>query len=156
MILTYAYSVIDFCLPVWGSININKLNELQKIVNKMVQNYRGCEGLLEVEILKEFDLLSLFERYKYNMLVHIFKTLKYKSDVNIINETHIMRNHTRESISTGSLTLTKHNSETFKRSIEYSASIIWNALPADLKKIEEIGCQSFKDKIRQWLNSVRK
>ena len=153
----YIMPHLNYCSIIWGNTTVynkNKIDRLQKRACKIIlgTNYTDFESALEY-----LNLLKFEDRVTFNKSLAMFKIANHKSP-EYLCDMYKMRdinndngNITLRSVTNKNFCIPKCKLEMFKSSLTYSGPIIWNNLPKDLKK-----CQNLTTFKRQYLKIARK
>jgi hypothetical protein len=148
---------LNYCSIIWGNTTVQnkkKIDRLQKRACKIIlgTNYTDFESALEY-----LNLLKFEDRVTFNKSLAMFKIANHKSP-EYLCDMYKMRdinndngNITLRSVTNKNFCIPKCKLEMFKSSLTYSGPIIWNNLPKDLKK-----CQNLTTFKRQYLKIARK
>jgi hypothetical protein len=165
---TYVYSVIDYCLPIYG-VDVTLLNNLQGKIDRLLQMFfqklpkkRKKYYISQPDPIKENDLfawyetcniISCAERLEYYTLTYLFNILRV-SDVLTLKDSFVIKDRSRSTKFENTIEVRSHKSATFAKSLAYRATKLWNELPAFLRE-PKCGLNSFKYVVSQILINRR-
>ena len=118
---------------------------MQVRVARIVSENYDCSGQ---ELIKKLKWMTVKERLDYNALILVHKCLYNTAPPTLqmlFNRTND-RHHYALRNADVSLTMPKPRTEALKRSFEYHGASLWNALPRDLRMIENIN--AFKVRLK--------
>ena len=144
----------DYCSLVWD-LSDQLSDKLQKLQNRAARvilkaNYGTSSNLL-LDILKWDNLVIRRKKHKAIMM---FKSLNKQAPVYLQNlfvqfyersTDHDLRNFFRK------LTLPRPRTNYLKQSFSYSAALLWNSLPENVREIKSI--REFKEQIKHLFES---
>ena len=138
---SYIQPHLDFCNIVWGSsseCNKLKILRLQKRACKVILDYQVEDSK---EAMSSLKIMSIYDRLYLRKAKFMFKVYNNFTP-SYITENFTIRNNVNTSInlrssSTGCFIPPKPNTEGFKHSLRYSGCVVWNSLPADVKKCSD-------------------
>jgi len=156
----YIFSVVDYCLPVWGNLHISHLNKLQGKINGLLLKYyefqlvkKNKTDLSKLTIndaLKKTNILTVKEQYDYYVLDFVFRTVKFNSVVAELNNFFQFSTRSRRQL----LTVSRHYSKLIKKSIALQGAKLWNALPQEIRDIN-LTIPMFRFKLIELLTNSR-
>ena len=135
----------------WGTcskVHINRLSRLQVRIARIILNNYESRG---PEIIKKLKWMTVQERLEYNTLLLVHKCLHNAAPLtlqNLFNRTND-RHHYAVRNADISLALPKPRTEALKKSFEYHGASLWNALPRDLRIIENLNV--FKTRLKAYI-----
>jgi len=148
---SYILPSFDYCCTVWGNTtqeNIMKLFRLQKYAARLVfDDFESSSS----DLLEKLKWLPINYRIDLNKLLLVFKSLNglapdyLTSKFNFRNNIH----YAFRSVSDECMLIPKHQTETFKKSLAYSGSKLWNSLPISIKQSKSF--DQFKNECTLWL-----
>ena len=137
-------SRLDYCNSVFLNMKKSNLYKLQKVQNaaaRLVVQKRKRDSISAT--LKELHWLRIESRILFKLLLFVYKYTRGNSPTNlkIQYKSHNCR--------TGDFLMLKHTSfdtKHGKRTFDYAAPRLWNALPPDVRKAKTL--QSFKSMVK--------
>ena len=145
-------SQIDYCLSVWGNCPYIFLSTVQKLQNRTAR-FLTCKydyklyssNLLRIEI----KWMSVSERYQYFTSILMYKCMNNPSD-HLLNKfftfTKNVHTYKTRKAEHDHLTIPKHRTEQFKRSLAFSGPKIWKNIDSEVRKLD---LHNFKNHIKQ-------
>ena len=122
-------------------------------------NYKKeLHRLYSVIIFQKLGWIPILNQIKMSKLLIVFNVLKNKAPSNLldlfqsINDTHSVR--IRSSLT--DLKLPKVSSEIAKTEISYSGAMLFNSLPNNMKDVENISLQTFKNVLKTYFLNQKK
>lgn len=106
------------------------------------------------DLFAELKWMTFPERVKYQKAVMMFKIINNLTPSylnNLYSYTSDIHQRSLRSTSDNLLYVPKPNTEIFRNSFSYSGSMIWNAIPEDVKQSSSVAM--FKAKYLQWANA---
>lgn len=155
----YVHSIIDYCVDIWAVQPAQKLSGVQEIINgflvsyfvpkfakqKRQRKYRSLVNSVDINsILRDLNLLTFKERSDLSLLKQAFFKIKE-------GKAQLLGTHER---TFPRLLVPKHFSQTFKRSIAYRESTVWNLLPREWI-FEGMSLGQFIKHVKVWLIEQR-
>ena len=132
-------SKIDYCLSVWGNCCSKNINLIQRIQNRaariITSNTRNFD-IRSSDILRDLGWMSVKSRFKYFMLMLVFKAIHGNAPKYLINTlTFACSQHKYNTrFANGfNLSVPKTRTHYFKSSFQYLAPELWNILNEDVK-----------------------
>ena len=132
--ISFANSIISYCITVWGSTSntaLQPLIKLQKMIIKKIYNFQFSSSLA----FKLLNLLDIHQMYKYNSVVFVYKTIKGispESISNIIKNVQINTNNYSTRYK-ANLRKPQFTIKVATNSIAWKGTEIFNSLPESLK-----------------------
>ena len=138
---------LDYCNSLLINIskeNLNKLQKLQNAAARLVLGRRRRESA--VQALRDLHWLNIEKRIIFKILLLVFKVLKGMCSDNL--------KLTYKQFNGRSHDFLKLETPTFKtkfgeRTFEYNGSRLWNALPYELRTIEDV--KMYKKKVKTFI-----
>ena len=140
---SHVYSQISYCIVIWGGwLQLSKYNNLSNKLNKIICNmfWRfSTPYTCKFCILKKMKLLKLFDIYKLNLVMLIFKC--YKSPTNRISSYIEMQPRLLDHfiLNAHEFNLPYFRINSVKFNFHYQALLHWNNLPINIKNAKSIG-----------------
>ena len=134
---SYILSKIDYCLPIWGNSAKNGLDKIWRLEKRAVRIV--CNVPYDTpssDLFKQLKSMNIYERYFYQVSLNVYKILSLKDSplkclVNLQSPSRFYSLHSSSSQFT--LNVTFPHKEVFKQSFFFSAAILWNSLPLDIR-----------------------
>lgn len=143
------YSKLQYLISVWGTARLSIIKPIKILQNKVIKCIYKLEHLEPTRNLyKPRQLLDINTIYKFKVLNFIHSVIyNYKhSNLNFEVNSHKHEHITRQ---TDMLIPIKIKSDMGKRSILYNGIILYNELPARLKK--KLSVEKFKKELKKYL-----
>ena len=138
---------LDYCNSLLVNIDKENLNKLQKVQNSAARLVLG-RGRRESarSALRELHWLNVEARILFKVLLLVFKAIKGQCSDNLSFE---FKNFNGRPDDFLLLKTPNFKTKYGKRVFEFSGSRLWNALPVELRMLEDVG--TFKGKIKTLL-----
>jgi len=169
---SFVYSIIDYCLPIWGCLSNTQVNSLQSKINSVLgayffpqlcnkfQRYNRIShsvnnekykkpNLDYSELLQRCNLLSVSERIQYFNATFAYKSLRF-AHVPEISDLFVFGNSARSQ----NLRQVDYASAFLQKSPIYQAIKTWNKLSPELKA-QDVSLGRFKTLLGTWLIGER-
>jgi hypothetical protein len=171
LISSFVFSIVDYCLSIWGPESFSKAHfhtKLQNKINSLLGSYyfpQICNKYHKwnkiahtnsnknykipkinyPDLWEKCNLLSVAERLEYFNALFVFKSIiKIKPVPEITNHFTLL-----QSTRTQGLLVPKFG-KTGKKSVFYNAAITWNKIPIKVKDNEQ-SLKKFKTSLNKWL-----
>lgn len=161
------YSIIDYALPIWGSISPSYLDQLQKKINGLIthffhphtrklRHHRLCNSQLNEQtlnsLLEKCNSLTVRERFTYYTANFVFQTLKFsnKCTIESFKTLFVFSQRSRRQI----LSLQQKNNEAMESNLAFHGARLWNLLPPTIRNIN-LSHREFTRVVTQWCMKVR-
>ena len=150
----YIQPLFDYCITIWGNCskqNIERLLKLQKKIARMILD-KSYDHPSE-PLFKELKWLSIDKRIEYQKSLLMYKCQneiapQYLQDLFKFNSSDVYK---LRSVTNSNLAIPKPKTEIFKKSFQYSGTLIWNSLPHAVKSCNSL--TTFKTKCFNYLLS---
>ena len=146
---SYVQPCIDYCCTVWGTcskVHLDRLTRLQTRIGRLIlNNYDSSKGY----VFAQLGWLTVSQRVDYNILLLVFKCIHNMAPSNLqrlFENTSRKHNYLLRK-SDISLELPKPRTEAMKRSFQYRGALLWNMLPTNICKIDDL--QTFKNALKK-------
>ena len=146
-------SVLNYCLPVWGSTSKTQINRVQKVLNFAARIAIGGAKKHEhvTPVFEKLKWLKMKPRFMYSICLLIFKSInnilpEWVFSLPTIREIRENRVNTRHQ---DNLFIPRATTDTGARNIQILGPKLWNQLPNNI-----INCHSlnlFKSRLMQYL-----
>jgi len=173
----FVFSNLDYCLPVWGCRPKIELDNIQYNITKFIASYfysskvlNKCLTLknkksksiikmylnstLEYNLIEKCNFLTTNERLTYYSLIQLYKMLKTDNGT-LFSNVFSFKSSTSVTRNANNFTIIRHQSEAFKRSINYRLIKLWNDMPQDIQNTN-VSLTKFKFTISQYIVGKRK
>lgn len=146
---SYILSKMDYCYSVWGNNrkSINTMNKIQSRVGKIISR----NTIPRKDSNNVYKWLSFESKILYQVAVLVYKgeiceTPNYINQLLTVsrNSSYCLRSKTMRN-----LEIPKFNTELFKQTFSYMSVKAWNALPIEIRKINNL--QTFKKALKSHL-----
>jgi len=175
----FVFSHIDYCLPIWGCRPILEMDSIQYVISKFIMSYFYSTKVLskfltfkkntkskpiiktylnsatEFNILEKCNFLTVTERLNYYCFTQMFQFLRFNLNgekFNQIFDFNIKETRTR---SENTVDIPRILSESYRRSMKYRLSKLWNDLPNELRDLK-LSVNKFKEAISKHIIMKRK
>jgi ribonuclease P/MRP protein subunit RPP40 len=152
----YILPIIDYCCTVWGScskVNLDRILCLQKRAARIIMD--AAYDAPSKELFKQLAMMTIYQRIEYHKATLIYKSLNGLAP-SYLSEKFLptSQSHTKtlRSSTNGHLVIPKPNTEFFKKSFQYSGSVLWNSLPKYVTNVSSV--HSFQANLRKHLCNV--
>jgi len=158
--------IIDYALPIWGSIKPSKLDYLQNKINKLLLHFfypktakisnRNMTLIYDDEIiynlLENCNVLTVRERFTHSTATFVLLAFLDKyNHINSMREMFTFSRRSRRQI----LTLPRKNTEIMETNLPYHGAKIWNLLPPHIRDINT-SINSFAAAVSKWCMRTRR
>ena len=146
-------SVLNYCLPVWGSTSKTQINRAQKVLNFAARIAIG--GVRKYDhvspIFEKLKWLKIKTRFMYSICLLIFKSInniipEWVFSLSTIRENRENRVNTRHQ---NNLFIPRVTTDTGARNIMILGPKLWNQLPHNITNCQSINL--FKSRLMQYL-----
>lgn len=149
----YIMPLIDYCCTIWGNCSEDNLNRILKLQKRAARLVFDADPLSSSDpLFKELKWMPVKTRIHYHKLLLIYKSLHHQAPEYLSgNLTYVRENnpyHLRNAVR-GNLYTNKPRTELYKKSFQYSASILWNGLPDDIRLSSNIDV--FRNRLKCYL-----
>ena len=164
---SFVFSIIDYALPIWGTLSKTDMGILQSKVNSLLGAFfypslcNNFNRYIKIALSKEgsklkpikinyrelwekCNILSVCERLNYFSGVFAFKAIRLNHIPEIHDQYTFIHNTHNQTLS-----LPQYNTTFAQKSIFYQSALLWNTFSNDLKQTD-ISLQKFKG-ILNWL-----
>ena len=151
--MTCIQPVFDYAISLWGHCSEYNKSLVTRIQHRAARIVTGNFDYFIVRgdtLVTQLRWQSIEKRRDYFTACLMFKCLRnlaplhLMNEINLVSETHDVNTRSAQQ---GNINVPKPNSGLFKKSLRYHGAIIWNALPTELKQLEDI--DEFKRKYKQ-------
>ena len=134
---SYILPIFDYCCTIWGNCNEDGLLQLTKLQKRAARIILDAPFYTPSKTLFEsLNWLCFRDRIAYHKLILVYKILNNKTP-DYLKKFCIpnSENHTRSlrSVSNNNLAIVRPKTNIMKKSFAYSAPILWNKLPLNIK-----------------------
>ena len=134
--------VIDYGCSVWYNTTSKNLEKLQKVQNYAARIISGNFDYIivrSISLIRSLKWMTISERCEYFTAMLMFKTINglvpnYLSDSIVLAS----EAHDRDTRLSLDVHIPSHNSSALKRSFIYNGSVLWNALPEEIKASDSL------------------
>lgn len=149
----YILPLIDYCCTIWGNCSEDNLNRVLKLQKRAARLVFDAGPLSSSEpLFKELKWMPVKTRINYHKLLLIYKSLHHQAPEYLSgNLTYVGENNPyclRNAVK-GNLYPNKPKTELYKKSFQYSASVLWNDLPNDIRQCSNL--HIFKKRLKNYL-----
>ena len=144
---------ISYCNLVWAlpheTTNLNKILRIQKKYCRIITFSKFNEHSRPLFVKLSF--LSVYDTYKYQLLIHVYKEVKNISPVGsqyYVENSAIHKHYTSQN---SNLHLPQCRTSFKRNTISFQGPILWNALPGKIKSCQSLNI--FKSKLKLHLLS---
>ena len=140
-------SRLDYCNCLLMNISKENLYKLQKVQNSAARLVLGLRRRQSARAaLRELHWLNVEARIIFKVLLLVFKVIKGQCSDNLTFQFKAFNGRPNDFLL---LKTPNFNTKYGKRIFEYNGSRLWNALPVDIRMVEDVG--TFKTKIKTLL-----
>ena len=140
-------SRLDYCNCLFMNISKRNLYKLQKVQNSAAQLVLGRRRRQSARAaLRELHWLNVEARIVFKILLVVFKVIKGQCSDNISFQFKSFNGRPEDFLL---LKTPNFDTKYGKRIFEYNGSHLWNALPVDIRMLEDVG--TFKTRIKTML-----
>ena len=140
-------SRLDYCNCLLMNISKENLYKLQKVQNSAARLVLGLRRRQSARAaLRELHWLNVEARIIFKVLLLVFKVIKGQCSDNLTFQFKAFNGRPSDFLL---LKTPNFNTKYGKRIFEYNGSRLWNALPVDIRMVEDVG--TFKTKIKTLL-----
>ncbi|KAK3096760.1 hypothetical protein FSP39_003001 [Pinctada imbricata] len=132
----YILPSIDYCLTIYGNASkshLDRILKLQKSAARVIMD--APPDTPSQPLFDELDWLNIYDRCIFNKRVLLFKIFNNQAPsylLDLFSETS-NSNYQLRSITDRDLSIPRHKTEFYKRSLQYSGVILWNELPTHIR-----------------------
>jgi len=155
----YIHSYIDYALEIWCVQPDTMLKNLQKIVDSFLVSYYYSSKLKKFKSRRNFsenDFQELRDKCKFLTVTEraMYVTLKLAYKEFYTNPLFIVQTEHNNSSTLSRAKIHAHNSQIYKKCINYRASCLWNMLPRSWT-INKWTYSMYKDQVKKWIAKNR-
>ena len=138
-------SVLSYCLPLFGACDVREIHDIQVLQNKVAQLVtHSPPRAVRNPMFDKLGWLTVNQLVRYHTLLAVFR-IKRSGEPEYFSEGLCNENiNGKIIVQNTKLTLAK-------KSFKVRGSCQWNALPPDIRNLEEIG--AFKKEIKVWIKN---
>ena len=133
--------------------NVEKLQKVQNYAARIISGNFDYINVRSISLIRSLKWMTISERCEYFTAMLMFKAINglvpnYLSDsIVMAGEAHDRNTRLSESLD---VPIPSHNSSALKRSFIYNGSVLWNALPEEIKASDSIFTfkKRYKEQIR--------
>ena len=128
--------VIDYGCSVWYNTTCKNVEKLQNYVARIISGNFDYINVRSIYLIRSLKWMAISERCEYFTAMLMFKAINglvanYLSDsIVMAGEAHDRNTRLSESLDGH---IPSHNSSALKRSFIHNGSVLWNALPEEIK-----------------------
>ena len=138
-------SVLGYCLPLFGACDVREIHDIQVLQNKVAQLVtHSPPRAVRNPMFDKLGWLTVNQLVRYHTLLAVFR-IKRSGEPEYLAESLCNENRT------GKIIVQNLKLTLAKKSFKVRGSCQWNALPAELRNLEEIG--TFKKEIKLWIKN---
>ena len=149
---------IDYAISVWGYTSMGNIDKIQRLQNRVARIFMNDFSYEHhsIDIIHKLGWQTVLERREFLTGILMFKCIFnlapfYLSDnITYVSQIH---DHQTRNCANDNLYVPQPRTEYIKRSFLYNGSKIWNKLPLDVRRSQNI-CQ-FKVLFKRWQKSIR-
>lgn len=155
VVQSLALSLLNYCFTVWGAASLVHLKRLQKAQNFAARVVSGNIKKYDhvSPFIKEIGWLKLRNRYKYNVCIVVFKSLRHYVPDWLYCFTTIRSNHGLNTRNGNNLLVRRSNLDLGAREIYNRGPSFWNELPIQVRESNTLN--SFKDRLKNYMLSLQ-
>ena len=133
--------VIDYGCSVWYNTTCKNLEKLQNYAARIISGNFDYINVRSIPLIRSLKWMTISERCEYFTAMLMFKAINglvpnYLSDsIAMASEAHDWDTRLSESLDAH---IPSHNSSALKRSFIYNGSVLWNALPEEIKASDSL------------------
>ena len=148
---------IDYAISVWGYTSMGNIDKIQRLQNRVARIFMNDFSYEHhsIDIIHKLGWQTVLERREFLTGILMFKCIFnlapfYLSDnITYVSQIH---DHQTRNCANDNLYVPQPRTEYIKRSFLYNGSKIWNKLPLDVRRSQNI-CQ-FKVLFKRWQKSI--
>ena len=148
----FVHPHLSYGIEIYGNTYQAHLNRLIILNNKLLRILQNCAHNTPVaKLYKNFNTLSLPDLHSYQILRFVHTFIYCHSKLPCVFSEYFSSNsavHAYNTRNKDSLHLESFHSSLGQRSINFKGSVLWNALPEELKRISSV--QVFKKKLKSY------
>ncbi|KAK3094300.1 hypothetical protein FSP39_000043 [Pinctada imbricata] len=152
----YILPSIDYCLTIYGNASkshLDRILKLQKSAARVIMD--APPDTPSQPLFDELDWLNIYDRCIFNKGVLLFKIFNNQAPsylLDLFSETS-NSNYQLRSITDRHLSIPRHKTEFYKRSLQYSGVILLNELPTHIRLSNSL--PTFKNSLLKYLKEKR-
>ena len=152
---SYILPCIEYCITIWGNapkVQIARVSKLQKSAARIILDKPS--DFPSKPLFQILDWMNINEKIYFSKAVLMYKSLNFQSP-NYLTAlfTQTVSPYDLRSEECHTLTIPRHNTKIFEKSLKYSGTQIWNDIPKHIK--ESINLPKFKNSLLNFMISKR-
>ena len=137
-------SLIVYCLPLFGGLDIGQVNQIQVLQNKAALIVCSAPARAKrLDLFKKVEWLTVQQLIAFHTLLQIFKIRQQK-------EPKYLAEHLCRDSRNGRIFVPNHNLSVTAKSFCFRGTSLWNSLPRSLRDMEKLSL--FKKEARKWVD----
>lgn len=138
---------VEYCITLLYGLPKYKVTEIQKIQNRCIRTILKCNRFTPIKImLSTTNLMSINQRVIFKSLLFIHRILKGLTPSLLRNKIpNVERIHAHDTRQRDDIYVNRANNNALFKSVFSEGSILYNTLPTDLKRENQLGV--FKSKL---------
>ena len=138
-------SILGYCLPLYGACNISEIHDIQVLQNKAAQLVtHSPPRAVRNPMFDKLGWLTVNQLIRYHTLLAIFR-IRMTGEPEYFAESICNENRN------GKIVVQNTRLTLAMKSFKLRGSCNWNALPAEIRNIENIGI--FKKEVKPWIKN---
>ena len=150
--------ILDYCSQLWSPSKIGEIQQIEEIQKSFTRKIKSSNRADYWERLKKFDLYSLQRRRERYRIIYVWKILEglvpNLSGRSELQRKSSLRFGTMCSIPSRVTSATSRIQTLRDGSFVFNGPRLFNALPAHIRNLTEIGTLSFKKELDRFLKTV--
>jgi hypothetical protein len=107
------------------------------------------------ELYEKCNILTVSERYKYYVLLSLYKTVKCECSILSLKELFCFQSRNGQNSLGKRLVVSACTTKIAQNSFQYQATKLWNNLPSNIRLVEEVNVTNFKKMLNAWFLKSR-
>ena len=150
--------ILDYCSQLWSPSKIGEIQQIEEIQKSFTRKIKSSNRADYWERLKKFDMYSLQRRRERYRIIYVWKILEglvpNLSGRSELQRKSSLRFGTMCSIPSRITSATSRVQTLRDGSFAFNGPRLFNALPAHIRNLTEIGTLSFKKELDRFLKTV--
>ena len=152
----YILPLIDYCCIIWGSCSKYDTERILKLQKRAIRLILDADPLSPSDpLFKSLQWMKIDQRIKYHKYMLLYKCLSGDAPSYLTDNFEYLSNtnpYPLRNVENKNLYIPKAKTEIYKKSFTYSGTVLWNALPQDIRNSKSIGI--FRERIKDHILSA--